>query len=158
MHYTFVMGSRLRQIELNVEHRFIMKMKFVIIMVFIVSNTGLFAQIPAITPDVAQTKNKVEAAQNYQLFKTENIWTFIKLDTRNGKMWQVQYSVGKENRIESVLNSVALSSGIQELAGRFTLYPTANIYNFILLDQINGSVYQVQWSIKEENRGVIPIN
>ena len=127
-------------------------------MVFLVQATGLFAQTPAVKPDVTPPKNKVETAQNYQLFPTQNIWTFIKLDTRNGKMWQVQYSVGEENRMESVLNSIPLAFGIQELAGRFTLYPTQNIYNFILLDQINGSVYQVQWSMKEENRGVIPIN
>ena len=135
-----------------------MKMKFIITMVFLVQATGLFAQTPAVKPDVTPTKNKVETAQNYQLFPTQNIWTFIKLDTRNGKMWQVQYSVGEENRMEYVLNSIPLAFGIQELAGRFTLYPTQNIYNFILLDQINGSVYQVQWSMKEENRGVIPIN
>lgn len=135
-----------------------MKMKFIITMVFLVQATGLFAQTPAVKPDVTPAKNKVETAQNYQLFPTQNIWTFIKLDTRNGKMWQVQYSVGEENRMESVLNSIPLAFGIQELAGRFTLYPTQNIYNFILLDQINGSVYQVQWSMKEENRGVIPIN
>ena len=133
-------------------------MKFIITMVFLIRASGLCAQTPAIKPDVTPAKNKVETAQNYQLFPTQNIWTFIKLDTRNGKMWQVQYSVGEENRMESVLNSIPLAFGNQELAGRFTLYPTQNIYNFILLDQINGSVYQVQWSMKEENRGVIPIN
>ena len=133
-------------------------MKLIITMVFLIGASGLFAQTPAIKPDVTPAKNKVETAQNYQLFPTQNIWTFIKLDTRNGKMWQVQYSVGEENRMESVLNSIPLAFGNQDLAGRFTLYPTQNIYNFILLDQINGSVYQVQWSMKEENRGVIPIN
>lgn len=133
-------------------------MKFIIITVILIGNTNLFAQTPTIKPDVTETMNLVETAKNYQLFPTQNIWNFIKLDTRNGKMWQVQYSVGAENRIESVLNSIPLAPGNLELAGRFTLYPTQNIYNFILLDQINGSVYQVQWSAKEENRGVIPIN
>lgn len=42
--------------------------------------------------------------------------------------------------------------------GRFTLYPTNNIYNFILLDQIDGRMWQVQWSLKEKNRGLIPID
>ena len=31
------------------------------------------------------------------------------------------------------------------------------MYNFLLLDQIDGSVYQVQWSTEEKNRVVIPI-
>ena len=26
----------------------------------------------------------------YRLFPTQNMWTFIKLNTRNGQMWQVQ--------------------------------------------------------------------
>ena len=135
-----------------------MQLKSITTLVFVIGSAVLHAQTPAIKPDVTPAKNKVETAQNYQLFPTQNIWTFIKLDTRNGKMWQVQYSVGEENRMEAVLNSIPLAFGNQELAGRFTLYPTQNIYNFILLDQINGSVYQVQWSMKEENRGVIPIN
>ncbi len=31
------------------------------------------------------------------------------------------------------------------------------MFNFILLDQIDGRVWQVQWNIKEENRGVCRI-
>jgi hypothetical protein len=45
----------------------------------------------------------------------------------------------------------------KEIIGRFTLYPTENMYNFLLLDQIDGYVYQVQWSMTKDYRGVIPI-
>ena len=37
-------------------------------------------------------------AEVYKLFPTQNLWTFIKLDTRSGKMWQVQYDVKENNR------------------------------------------------------------
>ena len=94
----------------------------------------------------------------YQLFPTKNIWTFIKLDTRNGKMWQVQFDITGENRGEKILNSIPLVTEENEIKGRFTLYTSENIYNFLLLDQIDGNVYQVQWSMEEKNRGVIPIN
>jgi len=40
----------------------------------------------------------------YKLFPTENIWTFIKLNTRNGKMWQVQWSQEFENRLTLPIN------------------------------------------------------
>jgi hypothetical protein len=41
----------------------------------------------------------------YKLFPTKNMWTFIKLDTRNGRMWQVQFSVkGDDYRYEASLN------------------------------------------------------
>jgi len=41
--------------------------------------------------------------------------------------------------------------------GRFKLYPTDNMYNFIMLDVIDGDTYQVQWSIEEDERIVMPI-
>lgn len=94
----------------------------------------------------------------YQLFPTENYWTFIKLDTRNGKMWQVHFTI-EEDGIdgEVILNSTSLVDEEKEINGRFTLYPTENMYNFLLLDQIDGYVYQVQWSMEEKYRGVVPI-
>jgi hypothetical protein len=46
----------------------------------------------------------------------------------------------------------------EELNERFTLYPTQNMYNFILLDQIDGKTWQVQWSTDPELRGVVPIS
>lgn len=43
--------------------------------------------------------------ERFKLFPTQNIWTFIKLDTQTGQMWQVQYSVkGDEGRFEYDLN------------------------------------------------------
>lgn len=90
------------------------------------------------------------------MFNTENIWTFLKLDTKSGKIWQVQYSIDDNNRGEVVLNDKELVNSSSE-NGRFTLYPTKNMYNFILLDQIDGKMWQVQWSFEEENRVVIPI-
>lgn len=94
----------------------------------------------------------------YQLFPTQNYWTFIKLDTRNGKMWQVHFTVTDDGeRAELVLNSIPLVVEGKEIIGRFTLYPTENMYNFLLLDQIDGYVYQVQWSMTKDYRGVIPI-
>ena len=41
--------------------------------------------------------------------------------------------------------------------GRFKLYPTDNMYNFIMLDVINGDTYQVQWNIDIDKRMVFPI-
>ncbi len=94
----------------------------------------------------------------YQLFPTENRWTFLKLNTRNGKIWQVQYDTQGDNRFESFLNLLPLVEEEEEVDNRFTLYPTENIWTFILLDQINGNIWQVQWSIEPENRGIWFIN
>lgn len=97
--------------------------------------------------------------ERFKLFPTQNMWTFIKLDTQTGQMWQVQYSVkGDEGRFEYDLNSNQLITTGNKANGRFELYPTQNIYNFILLDRIDGKTWQVQWSFDEENRAIIPIN
>lgn len=94
----------------------------------------------------------------YRLFATKNKYNFIKLDTRNGQMWQVQWNVEDNYRNEIVLSSISLISKEDEKTGRFFLYPTTNIYNFILVDQINGRTWQVQWSLEEKNRMVLNIN
>jgi hypothetical protein len=96
----------------------------------------------------------------YKLFPTENYWTFIKLDTRNGKMWQVDFSVSKdsyEGQLPLNLTSLLWPEN-EEVNGRFTLYPTKNMYNFLLLDQINGRTYQVHWNSDKDKRFVRRIN
>lgn len=114
------------------------------------------------TKEVESTRNKLEINQHktdaFELFPTQNMWTFIKLDTRNGKMWQVQYDVRGDNRMETVLNDKSLVSNGGEIYGRFNLYATQNIFNFILLDKVSGGTWQVQWSIEEDKRGIFPIS
>ena len=96
---------------------------------------------------------------SYRLFQTTNIWTFLKLNTEDGRIWQVQYAINNDaNRFETYLNLIPLATGSQKKPGRFTLYPTQNMWTFILLDTINGSTWQVQWSQDADNRGIIPIS
>lgn len=92
----------------------------------------------------------------YRLFSTRNMYTFIKLDTRNGQMWQVQWHTENKSRFETALSDISRVNKDEEKIGRFFLYPTTNIYNFILLDQIDGRMWQVQWG-DVENRAVIQI-
>ena len=91
---------------------------------------------------------------NYVLYPTTNVYTFLKLDTRNGKIWQLQYSMD-ENEFEVALNSRELVTNGKP--GQFALYPTSNLWTFILLDTINGDTYHVQWSQDAEQRVVVPI-
>ena len=93
----------------------------------------------------------------YRLFPTTNRWNFIKLNTRDGRMWQVQYSM-ENNQMEVPLSLTTRVSSEDEKNGRFFLYPTENMWTFILLDQLDGRAWQVQWSTESKNRFVIPIN
>lgn len=45
----------------------------------------------------------------------------------------------------------------ERFAGRFELYKTQNMYNFILLDTFDGRTWQVQWSTEAENRMILSI-
>lgn len=102
-----------------------------------------------------------DSDERYKLYPTQNIWTFLKLDTETGKIWQVQYSIkGNDTRFEVPLNSgnIAKTLNKKQKIGRYALYETRNMYNFILLDQIDGDTYQVQWSGDENNRMLMRIS
>lgn len=95
----------------------------------------------------------------YRLFKTSNIHIFIKLNTKDGTMKLVQFSTESfSDQFEVDLSSKKLAEGVNAKNGRFYLYPTSNMYNYILLDQIDGRVWQVQWSTNPQNCGVWLIN
>ncbi len=94
---------------------------------------------------------------NFRLYPTRNNYNFIRLDTRTGQMDMVQWSTSGKEGTYSLSSEKRVYSAEEELPGRFTLYATTNFYNFILLDQIDGRVWQVQWSFDEENRFVTRI-
>ncbi len=119
-----------------------------ITLVLLLASIFSFAQT---TSEVPTQIISTDSAVTYRLFSTRNMYTFIKLDTRNGKMWQVQWSnKGSEYRFESTLSGISQVSKNEEKNGRFFLYPTTNIYTFILLDQIDGRTWQVQWGQEDE--------
>lgn len=90
----------------------------------------------------------------FKLYKTENIYNLIKLDTATGALWQVQYEMNKSSdAMEVPINASSLLWDDTHLrAGRYELYPTNNMYTFILLDTEMGYTYQVQWSTDPNKR------
>ena len=114
-----------------------------------------FASITAYAQSTSQAPiQNISTDSNvvYRLFATRNMYTFIKLNTRNGQMWQVQWGTESKYQFESTLSNISRVSKEEERNGRFFLYPTTNIYNFILIDQIDGRAWQVQWSTEANQR------
>ena len=109
------------------------------------------------TSEVPVQNISTDSAVVYRLFATRNMYNFIKLNTRNGQMWQVQWGTESKYQFVSTLSDISRVNKDEEKNGRFFLYPTRNIYNFILLDQIDGRVWQVQWSLEANERMVVPI-
>ena len=74
--------------------------------IFAVMNLSLSAYSQSsLQSNTKQTVASPDDKVNFRLFQTNNRWTFLKLDTRNGKITHVQYSTdGKA--MEYPLNSV----------------------------------------------------
>ena len=101
--------------------------------------------------------NGQDENNRYKLYSTENIYTFLQLDTRTGKIKQVQWSLKENEEGAIILNDVDLTYGIGKNLDRFELYPTKNMYQFILLDKATGDKWHVQWGFEELKRWIRPI-
>jgi hypothetical protein len=123
-----------------------MKRIFLIVTALLVFTAPVLAQ-----DEVPQPTQKTDVP--YRMFSTQNVYTLLKLDTRTGQVWQVQWGDEQHRFIVPVSLKVLAVGG---KVGRFTLYPTLNIYTFILLDQEDGRAWQVQWG-KDGERFVVPI-
>lgn len=107
--------------------------------------------------DFPATEYTQDPKANYRLYKTQNTYNFIKLDTRTGQMEMVQWGSSSERTTYTLSNVKRVYSPEDEIPGRFTLYATTNIYNFVLLDQIDGRTWQVQWDPDTTNMMVVRI-
>jgi hypothetical protein len=134
-----------------------MKTKFNLLLFVFLISVNAYAKTP-LESNVIRANND-SIANNFSLYPTTNIWTFIKLNTTSGQIWQVQYGMEKNSRaIFDIYTDSLLLPNSKIAQGRFKLYPTQNNYTFILLDQIDGRTWQVQWAIEPEKRGIVPIN
>jgi hypothetical protein len=94
----------------------------------------------------------------FTLTPTQNIWTFLLLDSRTGRLWQIQYGVSDTAFAGRLpINEETLAPADSAHVGRFSLHETQNMFNFLLLDHDDGRVWQVQWSTTEEARGIVRV-
>ena len=90
----------------------------------------------------------------YKLYQTENIYTFLQLDTKTGMIEQVQWSLDSDNEGSVTINSDDLTYGLGYGSGSFELYPTKNMYQFILIDKTTGKKWHVQWGMESSKRWI----
>lgn len=90
----------------------------------------------------------------FKLYPTEDIYTFLELDTKTGRINQVQWSLDSENEGTIILNDEDLTYGYGVGSRSFELYPTQNMYQFILLDKTNGRKWHVQWGLGNGKRWI----
>lgn len=120
--------------------------RVVFLSMFLVIACSAFAGDDAV-PEPTQN-----ADATYRLFRTKNIYTMLKLDTRTGQIWQLQWG-DADDRFVVPINRDFLAPakpGTVLRPGRFTLVPTSNIYTFVLIDQEDGRTWQIQWGAEKE--------
>lgn len=82
----------------------------------------------------------------YKMYQTENIYNLLRLDTKTGRVWQVQWSLESSDEGTWVINGDDLTSWRGGYGSNsFELYPTKNMYQFILLDKTDGRMWHIQW-------------
>ncbi len=91
----------------------------------------------------------------FKLYPTPNTYTFLKLDTRFGTVEQVHWGNGDGTRGSETVSYEYLARGEEAVIGRFEIQTTKNIYNFLLIDTIDGRVWQLQWSYDSDKRFLI---
>lgn len=104
--------------------------------------------------DVSNTLIQSTRVPRYKMYSTQNINILLKLDTKRGRIWMVQYRMKDQSSMEVTIDNFAAVGENAGWNGRFEMYPTNNMYNFLMIDTETGQVYQVQWSTEYSKRFV----
>lgn len=115
-------------------------------------NDSILSRITMLVEDIDMRIYENQSKDRYKLYSTENIYNMLKLDTQTGMIEQVQWSLdtNKEGFVTINREDLSLNTGV----GTFELYPTQNMYQFVLLDKTNGRVWHVQWGMEDKKRWI----
>ena len=105
-----------------------------------------------ITKQLEDIDFRINGMNRFKLYPTENIYTLLKLDTATGKIDQLQWSLDSDKEGSFTINNDDLSLGAG--SGTFELYPTKNMYQFILLDKVTGRQWHIQWGMEASKRWI----
>ena len=92
--------------------------------------------------------------QRFRLYPTENMYTFLRLDTKTGKIDKVQWNLDTNKEFITSINSSDLSYGEGYGSNSFELCPTQNMYQFLLIDKTDGRTWHVQWGMNASERWI----
>lgn len=95
---------------------------------------------------------RIRGLDRFKLYQTDNIYTLLKLDTQTGRVDQLQWSLDSDKEGTWTINGEDLSENTG--CGTFELYPTKNMYQFILLDKVHGRQWHIQWGMEYEKRWI----
>ena len=99
-----------------------------------------------------------DTKQAYSSEEVEEKWN-ERIEERM-KDWEEEYNSKPDSIVSAKIKAYSKPYTLKEYIdasiiaknGRFKLYPTDNMYNFIMVDVVNGNTYQVQWNTKSKKR------
>lgn len=128
-------------------------MKKLVFLIILLMGTISISYAQSEKPQQMATSTIANKDARFLLFPTQNIHIFLKLNTQTGEVYIVQFSTdGKGGEVKIENYNYPLVTKEEQTNGRFFLYPTKNFYNFLLMDQIDGRIWQLQWGFEEKNR------
>jgi len=128
-----------------------LNMKKIVLLLCVVFLSGCHDELSKKEPEMVSPR--------YELYKTENIFTSLLLDTRTGRLWQTQFSLDAKHFEGAIPISGELTSEDSGRNGRFSLSSTGNIFTFMLVDKLTGAMQHCQFSLddKKGERGCYEI-
>ena len=95
--------------------------------------------------------HETNTSLRYKLYPTFNMWTYLKLDTQTGRVTMLQFSTNSRTEEGEIYIGIPMETYVGDEAknGRYELYPTTNMWTFLMIDQMNGNTFHIQWSNKD---------
>lgn len=127
-----------------------MNKKLVMLLLSATVAMGFANQIHAsnVVSECASLQEDDNDSERFELYPTDNIGIFLRLDKRTGCINLVQWSLESSKEFSMVLNGQNLST-LSSVGNCFKLYPTKNMFQFLLLDRSTGNMWHVQWGFKD---------
>lgn len=116
----------------------------------VVRNSILIANIRLLE----QIEMDLSLKNRFKLYKTENMNTLLELDTKTGIIKQIHWALKSDEEKVYTINPNDLSESLELGPGVFELYATNNMFQFILINKINGSKWHIQWGDDKEHRWI----
>ena len=122
--------------------------RFLFILVAAILTVGVIAQEQI---QFNAVNHEINTSLRYKLYPTFNMWTYLKLDTQTGRVTMLQFSTNSRTEEGEIYIGIPMETYVGDEAknGRYELYPTTNMWTFLMIDQMNGNTYHIQWSNKD---------
>ncbi len=101
-----------------------------------------------------QIEIDLSVKNRFKLYQTEDMNTLLELDTKTGIVRQIHWALKSDEEDVYSINANDLSNGNDLGPNVFELYATKNMYQFILINKVNGTKWHIQWGDDKDHRWI----